>query len=176
MKRAWEGRGRVGVRAPRYVFAAPNGRDIAVNYPGRSAFVPLGWVRGVTVAVCLTTLSACASTRGLRCGPGETLTVVESLYFGTHKPGGEVTAAEWQAFLADAVTPRFPDGLTVWAAAGQWRGTSEAIEREPSYVVQIAHPESADAERKVRAIVAEYERRFQQEAVMRVRGAMCVSF
>jgi hypothetical protein len=128
------------------------------------------------VATAATLLSACATTGGLRCAPGETRTIVESLYFGTHKPGGEVTAAEWQAFLAGVVTPRFPDGLTVWSAAGQWRGKSEAIEREPSYVVQIAHPDRPVHDDAVRAVVSEYERRFQQEAVMRVRSATCVSF
>jgi hypothetical protein len=133
-------------------------------------------MRATALAFCLAILSGCATARGLRCGAGETQTIVESLYFGTHKPGGEVAPAEWQAFLAEVVTPRFPDGLTVWSAAGQWRGKSEAVEREPSYVVQIAHPDSPESESKIRAIVTEYERRFQQEAVMRVRGAMCVSF
>jgi hypothetical protein len=101
---------------------------------------------------------------------------VASLRIGTHKPGGEVTAGEWDAFLAEAVTPRFPDGLTVWSAAGQWRGKSQSVEREPSYVVQIAHADSPERDAAIRAIVAEYERRFQQEAVMRVRSATCVSF
>jgi iron complex outermembrane receptor protein len=32
-------------RDPRYVFAAPNGRDLLVTYPGRTAFVQLGWSR-----------------------------------------------------------------------------------------------------------------------------------
>jgi Protein of unknown function (DUF3574) len=131
------------------------------------------WLIALATASILT---ACASADRLRCAPGETRTIVESLYFGTHKPSGEVTAGEWQAFLAEVVTPRFPQGLTVWPAAGQWRGKSEAVEREPSYVVQIAHPDSVEGEAKVRAIVAEYERRFQQEAVMRVRAATCVSF
>jgi hypothetical protein len=133
-------------------------------------------MRPVLLLLAAGLVSACASTRGLRCGPGEMPTIVESLYFGTHKPGGEVTPAEWQAFLAEVVTPRFPDGLTVWSAAGQWRGKSESVEREPSFVVQIAHPDSPESDARVRAIVEEYERRFQQEAVMRVRGMMCVSF
>jgi Protein of unknown function (DUF3574) len=132
--------------------------------------------RLAAVLVCAT-LVACGPNRGLlRCSPGETRTIVESLYFGTHKPGGEVTPAEWNAFLAEVVTSRFPDGLTVWSAAGQWRGESQAIEREPSYVVQIAHADSPERDTAIRAIVAEYERRFQQEAVMRVRSATCVSF
>src|SRR5437016_3726037 len=44
------------------------------------------------------------------------------LYFGRSIPGGgEVSAAEWQRFLADVVTPRFPNGFTIVDAAGQYR-------------------------------------------------------
>lgn len=32
-----------------------------------------------------------------------------------------VSDEDWRAFLAAEVTPRFPDGLTVIDAAGQWR-------------------------------------------------------
>jgi outer membrane receptor for ferrienterochelin and colicins len=35
----------VGGRDPRYVFAAPNGNDRIVTYPGRTAFVQLAWSR-----------------------------------------------------------------------------------------------------------------------------------
>ena len=44
------------------------------------------------------------------------------------------------------------------------------------YVVQIAHADSPERDAAIHAIVAEYERRFQQEAVMRLRSATCVSF
>ena len=44
----------------------------------------------------------------------------DTLYFGTGKPDGSVvTAAEWQQFLHDEVTPRFP-GFTHWEAHGSW--------------------------------------------------------
>ena len=44
------------------------------------------------------------------------------LFFGTAKPDGTaVTEAEWTAFLADEITPRFPDGLTVLSGMGQWQ-------------------------------------------------------
>ena len=47
--------------------------------------------------------------------------VSEMLYFGTQTPDGAVTAEQWTQFLATDVTPRFPRGLTVWPAAGQWQ-------------------------------------------------------
>src|SRR5207249_10473624 len=34
---------------------------------------------------------------------------------------GHVGEGQWQAFLSKEVTPRFPDGLTVWEADRQWR-------------------------------------------------------
>ena len=43
------------------------------------------------------------------------------------KGGGEVSEEEWRAFLETEVTPRFPDGLTVLTAYGQWRSRSGEV-------------------------------------------------
>jgi hypothetical protein len=133
-------------------------------------------VRLVILAALVPILTACVSRGALRCGPGETRTVVESLYFGIHAPDGRVDPGEWNAFLAEVVTPRFPNGMTSWPAAGQWRGQSGVVEREASYVVHIAHADTPERDAAIRAIAEEYKRRFQQEAVMRVRHVSCVSF
>lgn len=120
--------------------------------------------------------SACASLETPRCGSGERAAVSELLYFGTDRPdGGTVSAAEWTAFLNTVVTPRFPAGLTVWSAAGQWQSATGAITRESSYVLNLLHPGDATSETGVRAVVAEYRQRFAQEAVLRVRSAVCMS-
>jgi hypothetical protein len=120
----------------------------------------------------------CASANLARCHAGETRLVVDTLYFGTERPdgGARVSNDEWQQFLAEAVTARFPDGLTVVEANGQWRDKSGAIEREGSHVVQIAHPDAADRDAAIHAVVDAYKQRFHQEAVMRVRSQACVSF
>jgi hypothetical protein len=110
-------------------------------------------------------------------GVADTAWVSDALYFGLSKPaGGVVTDAEWEAFLRDVVTPRFPDGLTVWTARGQWRGADGAVAREESRVVQLLHRPSAAADSSIVAIVAEYRSRFAQEAVMRVRSRAEVTF
>jgi hypothetical protein len=47
------------------------------------------------------------------------------LYFGVGAfgaPDDGVGEMRWRAFLDREVTPRFPDGLTVLDAYGQWRG------------------------------------------------------
>ena len=96
---------------------------------------------------------------------------LDTLYFGTQKPeGGVVTDAEWQQFLADEITSRFPSGLTTWEASGQWRDTHNVIERERTHIVQIVHRSNAEEEGRIAAIIAMYKKRFAQEAVFRVRS------
>ena len=118
----------------------------------------------------------CASVRPHACPDGEPFSVQDSLYFGTIKPSGTVTQEEWAEFLRDTVTPRFPQGLTVWPAAGQWRGADGALVREASHVLVLIHPDDAASESAVREIVAAYKQRFEQEAVLRVTAQVCPSF
>jgi hypothetical protein len=98
------------------------------------------------------------------------------IYFGSAKPTGVVTSEEWAEFLRSSVTPRFPQGFSVWQAAGQWQGADGAIVREDSFVLSLVHPEDEHSEGSVRAIAAEYKSRFEQEAVLRVKSHGCASF
>jgi Protein of unknown function (DUF3574) len=91
----------------------------------------------------------------------------DTLYFGTQKPDGVVVSdAEWQQFLADVVTPRFPDGFTTWDANGQWRDRKGVIEHERTHILQIVDPR----ENKIREIIEAYKKQFAQEAVMRLHS------
>ena len=99
------------------------------------------------------------------------------VYFGRNRPdGGTVSDAEWQRFLNEVVTPRFPAGLTVVEAVGQWRGESGTVEQERSEVVTLLHAGDEPARRAVAEVAAEYKRRFRQEAVLRERMATCARF
>ncbi len=100
----------------------------------------------------------------------------EYLYFGTAKPEGQVSADDWRTFLDDSVTPRFPQGLSVWRASGQWKSASGPIVREPSYVLNIVHESSETTDAAIVGIMSAYKARFRQEAVLRVRSTACVSF
>lgn len=121
-------------------------------------------------------LTGCASIERSACAAGEQSNVSEMLYFGMAKPtGGTVSQEEWRSFLGAEVTPRFPSGLTAWPAAGQWRGNDGQIVREESYVLNLLHAPDTATERDVQAIVAEYKKRFAQEAVLRVRTRVCTS-
>ena len=120
--------------------------------------------------------AGCATVPTPRCAPGETRSVSELVYFGTGKRAGVVTAEEWKEFLRTSVTPRFPQGFTVWSASGQWRSADGTIVVEDSFVLNLVHPDDERNEDWVRAIAAAYKARFDQEAVLRVRSHVCVSF
>lgn len=119
---------------------------------------------------------ACATFDNKDCKPGEKTLIRDTLYFGTAKPGGVVSAEEWSSFLQNEVTPHFPDGLTVWQAYGQWQNKDESITQEGSYVLSLAHPDDDDSEHSIKTITSRYKVQFKQEAVMRVKDSVCVSF
>ncbi len=125
--------------------------------------------RHVLVGLSLLTVTpACAAT--VNSSVPEPV-VVERLYFGRHRADTLiVTDSAWAAFVTEVITPRFPAGLTVWSATGQWRDADGRIHREPSLVLELVLPAHAtDTDAAIAAIVAEYKRRFRQEAVLRVR-------
>jgi hypothetical protein len=51
-----------------------------------------------------------------------------------------VSELEWQIFLRDEVTRRFPEGLTASEAEGQWRTPAGSIDHEQSKVRLLVHP------------------------------------
>lgn len=120
-------------------------------------------------------LAGCTTIRISTCRAGEETVISDTLYFGTAKPGGVVSAGEWQAFLAQDVTPRFPQGITSWMASGQWRSASGELQHESSHVLQLVHPDTRDTEMAVREVQALYRKRFDQEAVLRVRVPACIT-
>jgi hypothetical protein len=121
-------------------------------------------------------MAGCAAVHEPGCAPGEDHSISDVLYFGRSRASGVVTSDEWAAFLRTSVTPRFPAGLTVWPASGQWRNADGVIVREDSFVLTLLHRDDETSDASVRAIVGEYKRRFDQEAVLRVRSHTCVSF
>ena len=125
--------------------------------------------RTALTCVLASALAACASAPlqpivqdGVACSERR----LDRLLFGMNSPSGPVDDTQWQRFLAEVVTPRFPDGLTVYRTQGQWRGASGETEREDSRVVEIVHGDEADGRKRIGEIAAEYKRRFRQEAVL----------
>src|SRR5262245_18878111 len=64
---------------------------------------------------------------------------VSRLYFGLDTPSGEVTDEEWYAFVAEVMTPHFPDGFTVLPGHGQWRGAQGQLVSEGTRIVEFVH-------------------------------------
>ena len=120
-------------------------------------------------------LAGCSSLQHGGCTADQQPAVSELLYFGTNMPGGIVSSEEWANFLSAEVTPRFPAGLTVWQASGQWQSSDGKLTSEGSYVLSLTHPADAQAETAVQAIVADYKTRFHQDAVLRVKAHACMS-
>jgi len=124
--------------------------------------------RKAALTLLLAGAAGCASAPALQPVPegacGERR--LDRMLFGMNSPDGPVEETQWQQFLADTVTPRFPDGLTVYRAEGQWRGAGGQVEREDSRAVEILHGDDADGRKRIAEISAEYKRRFKQEAVL----------
>jgi hypothetical protein len=103
--------------------------------------------------------------------------VLDRLYFGRSMPGGEEVSVEaWDLFVAEVITPRFPDGLTLIDAQGQWQEEDGVIIRESTFILEIVHPESKADDDKLNAIIEEYKKRFGQSSVLRVTHPADVEF
>jgi hypothetical protein len=112
------------------------------------------------------------------CLGGQRPTQVAELMFGRNIGGRlGVNEAEWSRFLDNEILSRFPKGLTVMNAAGEWRDeASNRIVREPSKVVQIVLPGQVDDIARLNEIAAVYKRRFKQHSVVMIVRPACVSF
>jgi hypothetical protein len=126
----------------------------------------------IVVAIGTTT----SPFRALSVGEGCTRQVQARLFFGLHGSAGLLSERDWAMFLAEVVTPRFPDGLTVFEASGQWRGPASRLEQEPARVVEIVHDDSANAKSFINQIVTVYKTRYQQQSVMVTRTHIDVCF
>ena len=110
------------------------------------------------------------------CGPNGTDRVRTTLYFGLSRPTGTVPDSEWRSFLHNQVTPRFPQGLTVWEADGQWQRSDGAIDTERAKVLLLVHDGKPKARADLTEIVGLYKRQFQQESVLWESARICAAF
>ena len=135
----------------------------------------------ICAVVLFTTLASVnalpAQANAMPCPDGTELFTEYRLFFGRSRGNMEVvTDAAWREFLANEVTPRFPDGLTVLDGSGQWRDGVGTMVRERTKVVIILAKPGGDGMQRTDEIAAAYRRAFGQESVLRVITAACVSF
>ena len=123
-------------------------------------------------------LTGNAGAQLVDCLGGQRPTQVAELMFGRNigrRLG--VNEAEWSRFVDSEIVSRFPKGLTVLNAAGEWRdAATNRIVREPSKVVQIVLPGQVEDIARLNEIVAAYKRRFKQHSVIMIVRPACVSF
>jgi len=113
--------------------------------------------------------------------PGVTKGWVDTrLYFGlgsADQPDKGVSETEWRAFLDREITPRFPSGLSVVDAYGQWQGKSQTRpEHLRSKCVIVDYPDTEENRAKVEAIRAAWKQKTGDQSVMRVTLPADVSF
>ena len=113
-------------------------------------------------------LTACAG-RVRSPAPGLQRAHVERLYFGRNIGDTAVVSdSAWARFVRDELTPTFPEGATIWDAAGQWRAPDGALVSERSFVVELVHVVTGEVEGRVQRVMDAYKRRFAQQAVLRL--------
>jgi Protein of unknown function (DUF3574) len=98
-----------------------------------------------------------------------------TLYFGLTRPKGAVSELEWQLFVRDEVTKRFPEGLTVWDANGQWRTPAGTVDHERSKVLLLMHADTAEARKLVQELIERYRQMFEQQSVLWESSRACVT-
>jgi hypothetical protein len=105
------------------------------------------------------------------------MTIIQ-LFFGQDIGGKEALSKHaWNAFLRDAVTPRFPDGFTVFDSYGQWRAPdAKKIGRERSKMIEIAAVDTPEMRKNVEELASLYRARFHQQSVGIVTMLGCGAF
>lgn len=118
-----------------------------------------------------TAQSLCAKISG-------TKEITADLLFGRDVKGRRpVSDKEVKQFLADVVTPRFPDGFTTWRTQGQWLDPdTKHVVREDGFVVRIVTNGASDTLDHLGEVRNEYIKRFHQQAVGLVLTNACASF
>jgi hypothetical protein len=113
------------------------------------------------------------------CPAGAGPATIAEAYFGRNvKTRTPVTDGEWARFMADTVTPAFPDGLTVLDGAGQWRNAAGQISREDSKILLLVLPgqDQAAASARLAPVTAAWKARFAQDSVLTVLRQGCAGF
>jgi hypothetical protein len=110
-------------------------------------------------------------------GTQQPKTVAELMFGRDIGDGVGVSESEWQLFVTRELVSRFPDGLTVIDAIGQWRDRdSGRIVREPSKHVEIVLPGNKDDDARLDAVVDAYKSAFHQHSVVVIVRPACVAF
>lgn len=103
---------------------------------------------------------------------------VYELFFGRSiAQSTPVADQEWNAFLDRVIAPNLPDGFTVLDASGAWLSPKgHSVMREPTKLLLVALPDTADALARIQHIRSAYQRQFHQELVGMIVQPGCAAF
>src|SRR5262245_43216723 len=152
----------------------------------RKYWVRRGVQNRLLVAFLLLMASGACAPRAATVTPNELQAAANSafwtrdeLYFGLNIPsGGVVSDSAWTVFLEREITPRLPEGFTVFESMGYYRNqTTGKTEREPSRVLLVYYREDQPQQaRALTELATLYKQRFNQQSVLRVTARVKASF
>lgn len=131
------------------------------------------------LASLLAMTSGEAGAQPVACPKGLRAQAVAELVFGRNigEIEGAVDDEQWQRFVDEAISPRFPEGFTVLDASGQWwNPPAGRVEREPSKILLIVLTKEAEQRSRLAEIATLYKRRFSQQSVLVMLRRACVTF
>ena len=128
----------------------------------------------LAAALCLLLAAGCAPAAET-CPEGFDRYVEFQLFFGLQdSAGNRVSEAEWEAFLADTITPRFPAGMTIIDVKGQWQEPDGDIQREDTKLMRgLLDSTEGEKLRLINEISDEFVTRFNQDPVFRILNEIC---
>ena len=133
-------------------------------------------MRATICVAALLFLSGCASLSQSPCPAGLAPMTEANLFFGRNIGGAPgVGDEDWRRFVDEEVTPRFPDGLTVEDASGQWKGAGGIVREASKHLIVVLSGAPGEAD-KLAAVREAYKRRFRQESVLLLETKSCGSF
>jgi predicted metal-binding protein len=89
------------------------------------------------------------------------------LYLSRNTEAGAVTEQQFGQFLSEVVTPRFPNGLTVYDTQKQSL-TNKQLTDAPSKVISLVFEDTPESDRSIEEILKAYQQKFAQADVLRV--------
>ncbi|EDQ89545.1 uncharacterized protein MONBRDRAFT_8079 [Monosiga brevicollis MX1] len=105
-----------------------------------------------------------------------------SLFFGLsiQAPNGttigEVTEAEFQAFVQREVVPQFPSGLSILNVSGEYLTASNQTIQEASRLLILYHRRHDDSQQRLQAVAHAFCEQFQQESVLAATEDATINF
>jgi hypothetical protein len=137
----------------------------------------MNWLKAIIAALMIMAASDARAQLPTCPAPAKPMLHAE-LLFGRNIGGRlGVSERQWARYLARELTPRFPDGLSVIDAAGQWRDAERGVVvREPSKIVVIVMADETAARERLAAAAAVYKQRFKQQSVAVLTRPVCATF